>query len=109
MLVLIFSTWVMKALRYDGLERHNFQPLGKDRDGDCIIRLVFSGMSGSVEAIIVGCGLYMLYSAVNSHRVHWVWERPAAEVATGQLEPVVSSITINHIGLLADTASQEDT
>jgi hypothetical protein len=106
MLVLIFSTWMMKALRYDGLERHNFKPLGKDRDGDCIIRLDFSGMSVSVEAVIAGRKLYRLYADLAEHRVHWLWEPPEGRAAVGEGEPVIRSITMRNAIPSRDTVAQ---
>jgi hypothetical protein len=104
MLTFVFASGDMKALRYDQLEQFGFRSLSDD--GKCIIWLLFGGGTCSREIVIAGCGLYPLYTALSSHRVHWVWESGQLPRAPGgQLEPVVSSITINNIRF-DDTGSQ---
>ena len=100
MITLVFSSWRMTALRYDGLVQDEFRPLNEDRnhDGECVISLIFAGSLGAVEVVITGRNLYRLYSDLGEHRVHWLWELPADRAAVADGEPVVRSITIrDHI------------
>ena len=109
MLTFVFASRSITAVRYDRLEQFGLRALSDDGnyDGECMIRLLFGRVSGGTEIVITGYGLYPLYSALSSYRVHWVWERPGDEVATGRDELEVRSITINRIDLVNADASQE--
>jgi hypothetical protein len=110
MLTLVFSTWAMKALRYDGLERQEFQSLGGDgnRDGESVIRLIFGGLSGGVLIVINGCNLYRLFFDLSEHRVFWLWELPEGRAAIGDDEPAIRTITIRGITAREEAADLGD-
>ena len=110
MITLVFSTWAMTGLRYDGLEQQEFKPLGGDgnRDGESVIRMVFGGLSGGVLVVVTGCNLYRLFSDVSEHRVFWLWELPEGRAAVVDGKPVVRSITVRDLTSREEAITQGD-